>query len=100
MKYAVIRMNGKQYKVAEGDELLVGKLAPEDELEPEVLLKVSAGEASIGQPVLSKAKVNLEVMGEEKGKKLHVFKYKSKSRYRRKLGFRPVFTRVKVKGIK
>lgn len=96
MKYAIIEIKGQQYKVSEGDEILVGKLGKEKS-EAEVLLVKSDKTVKVGKPTVKGAKVALKVIkDEEKGKKLHVQTFKAKSRYRRKIGFRPVFTRLKV----
>ena len=96
MKYAIIEIKGQQYKVSEGDEILVGKLGKEKP-EAEVLLVKSDKTVKVGKPTVKGAKVALKVIkDEEKGKKLHVQTFKAKSRYRRKIGFRPVFTRLKV----
>ena len=94
MKYAVIRLKGHQYKVSEGEEFLVDKAV--DGLSPEVLLTVADDKVVVGKPVVTGAKIKLEAMGDEKGDKIDVFKYKSKSRSRRKVGFRSQKTRVKV----
>lgn len=97
--YAIIRINKKQYKVSVGDEILVDKLADKAKPEAEVLMISEDEKTQIGTPILSSAKVLLKVLGEEKGKKIHVFKFKSKSRYRRKIGSRPQFTRILVEKI-
>jgi large subunit ribosomal protein L21 len=95
MKYAVIKVNGNQYKVSENEELLIDKLVGKPEAE--VLLMVDGDSVSVGKPTLSTLNVQLKVLAEEeKGKKLVIQKYKAKSRYRRKTGFRPVYTRVLV----
>lgn len=96
MKYAVISINNNQYSVEEGNELLIDKIDKKD-LKPEVLLYVDGKDIQIGEPVLKKAKVDVEYIGDEKGKKLHVRKFKAKSRYRRKIGFRPEFTKIRIK---
>ncbi len=94
-KYAVIRIKRSQFKVAEGDEILVNKLNS-DKVDPEVLLVVDGEKADIGKPLTS-AKVTLKVLKEvEKGEKVKVMKYKSKSRYRKTTGFRPKYTRLQV----
>ena len=99
MTYAVIRIKGNQYKVSEGEEILVDKIG-RTKVEPEVLLLVTDGKVAIGRPKVSSAKVRLKVVSvEEKGKKITVLKYKAKSRYRRKRGFRPVYTRLLVEKI-
>lgn len=100
MKYAIIKIKGVQYKVSEGDEVLVGKLGEKEKPEAEVLLVVSDGKVKIGKPVVKGAKVKLKVVKqEEKGKKLKILKYKAKSRYRKRMGFRPVYTRLLVEQI-
>jgi len=99
MKYAIIRMKGQQYKVSEGDEILVDKLTDKNP-EAEVLLLVEDGKVKIGKPKVKGAKVKLKVLAEEeKGKKLYVQKFKAKSRYRRKMGFRPLYTRLLIEKI-
>ena len=100
MKKAVIRIKNRQYEVSEGEEFLVDRnLDPK--IEPEVLLVFDDNNSvEVGKPVLEKAKVILEVLDQVKGEKVEVLKYKAKSRYRRRYGFRPLFTKVKVKEIK
>lgn len=98
-KYAVVKIKGTQYRVSEGDEILVGKLNKE-EPKAEVLLTVDGEKVSVGKPLVKGAKVSLKVLAEEeKGKKLYVQKFKAKSRYRRKMGFRPVYSRLLVEKI-
>lgn len=98
-KYAVVRIKGHQYKVTEGEEILVDKLGKE-KLEPEVLLVVDGEKVAVGKPVIKEAKVKIKVVKEEeKGEKIHVRKYKSKSRYRRHIGFRPRYTRLLIEKI-
>ena len=95
-KFAIIKINGKQYKVSESQEILVDKVSY-DNLDSKVLLYCENGKVDIGKPFLNNAKVVLEILKEdEKGEKLTVFKYKSKSRYRKKAGFRPSYTRLRV----
>lgn len=98
-KYAVIRIKGNQYKVSEGEEILVDRLG-DTKVKPEVLLLVDDGKVSVGKPKVAGAKVKLKVVkAEEKGKKLHIQKFRAKSRYRRKMGFRPVYTRLLIEKI-
>lgn len=110
-KFAVIRINGKQYRVSEGEEILVDKVADVKKITLEVLL-IADGEnidpdtksigvgVKIGKPVLKDVVVKFKVLAEvEKGKKIDVFKYKAKSRERRHVGFRPQFTRLLVQKI-
>jgi large subunit ribosomal protein L21 len=98
-KYAVVRLKGTQHKVVEGQELLVDKVDPK-EIEAEVLLSVDDGKVKIGKPTVKSAEVKFKVVNEEeKGEKVDIFKYKSKSRYRKHMGFRPKYTRLLVEKI-
>jgi large subunit ribosomal protein L21 len=99
MNYAVIRIKGNQYKVSEKEEFLVDKLG-DTRIEPEVLLVRGDKKVKVGTPTVRGAKVVLKSLGEEKGKKIHVVKFKAKSRYRRKIGSRPSLTRLQVVSIK
>lgn len=99
-KFAVIRIAGKQYRVAEGEEILVDKLTDLTKVEPEVLLVADGETVEVGTPVLTKAKVKVKVVTEiEKGEKIRVFKYKAKSRERRHVGFRAQHTRLLIEKI-
>ena len=102
MGYAIIKTGGKQYRVKQGDvldvELLaldVGSIAEFDE----VLAVSENGQVNFGSPTLSGAKVTAEVQSHYKDRKVIVFKYKSKTRYRRKLGHRQNYTRLLIQGI-
>lgn len=100
MKYAVIRLQGKQYKVSEKDEILVDKVTDLKKIEPEVLLFVDEGKTKVGKPVLKDVKVKIKVLTElEKGEKIEIYKFKAKSRYRRHTGFRAQFTKLLVESI-
>lgn len=97
MKYAVIRIKNNQYKVEEGKTLLVDKLAKGEKVEPEVLLLVDGDKVKVGKPVVKGASLKFKVVEDEvKGGKLHIQTYKAKSRSRRKVGFRPVYTKLQV----
>lgn len=102
MKYAIIQSGGKQYKAEEGKELLVDKLdllKDKEYIFPQVLFAHDNGQVFVGMPYLEDVKVVGNVIGEEKGEKLHVFKYKAKVHYRRKMGFRSQNTRILVEKI-
>ena len=98
-RYAVIKIKGVQYKISEKDEILVNFL-DDDKPDPKVLLVVDDGKVLIGKPEVKGAKVDLKILENKlKGKKITVSKYKAKSRYRRKIGFRPLYTRLLVEKI-
>ncbi len=99
-KYAVVRIGGKQYKVSEGQEVLVDKLKDVKKIEPEVLLFTDGEKVKVGKPVLKDVKIKIKVITElEKGEKIDVFKFKAKSRYKKHIGFRAQFTRLLVEKI-
>jgi len=93
-KYAIVQISGHQYKVSEGDELLVDRLQEEEA--PAVLLVADGDKVTVGTPVIPGAKVAYKILGEEKGQKVEVIKYRSKSRYRRHTGFRHSYTKIQI----
>lgn len=97
--YAVIRSGGRQYRVQAGDQLLVEKLPVEAGQQitlDEVLLVAGEKETKIGTPLVEGAKVVATVLGQEKGPKIRIFKYRPKQRYRRRAGHRQTYTRLRV----
>jgi len=101
MKYAVIKNGGHQYRVMEGQVIEVEKLESDGTsyVFDEVLLVVDGDDVKIGTPTLEGIKVYADVVAEVKGDKIEVFKYKSKSRYRKHTGHRQKYTQVKINGI-
>ena len=101
--YAVVNSGGKQYKVQQGQILRVEKI-PGDVGNPVTFKRVlmfSDGEnVSIGQPELEDMAVEGHIVEQGKAKKIIVFKYKKRKRYRRKKGHRQEFTAVMIDGIK
>jgi large subunit ribosomal protein L21 len=102
MKYAVVKIQGMQFKVSEGDRIEVARL-PQKEGEkvefPEVLLAVGDSQVKIGQPVVKESRVAAKVVKQYLGPKLDIFKFKAKTGYRRKMGFRPQKTLIQVEKI-
>jgi large subunit ribosomal protein L21 len=100
--YAVVRTGGKQYSVREGQQLDIETVAgvEGDRVElTEVLLIGDGDQVTIGTPTVAGARVITEVLGQLRAKKVTIFKYKSKTRYRRKLGHRQPYTRLAVREI-
>jgi large subunit ribosomal protein L21 len=100
--YAVVATGGKQYKVEEGDVLRFEKLSGDvgDEVTfDQVLLIADGEEVRIGQPLVEGAMVKGNIIEQGKSKKVIVFKYKRRKRYRRKQGHRQQFTAVKISAI-
>jgi large subunit ribosomal protein L21 len=100
--YAVIQSGGKQYTVRPGDTLTVEKLDGDagSDVELSDVLMVADGDAvTVGTPMVSGARVVAEIVEHGKAKKVVVFKYKPKVRYRRRTGHRQQFTRLAIKEI-
>jgi len=100
---AVIATGGKQYWVKEGDIIRVEKIDQEKGKKIEfnqVLMVNKEGEYIIGRPLVEKAKVSGKVLNQGKAKKIIVFKYKSKKKYRKKTGHRQPYTEVLIEKIK
>jgi large subunit ribosomal protein L21 len=102
--YAVVRIGGKQYRVEKGDSLLVDRM-PEDEgakvtLEPLMFRGDGKDEAVFAGDDLAKVKVEAVVAGHERGKKVHVLKFKPKKGYKRRQGHRSELTRLEIGDIK
>jgi large subunit ribosomal protein L21 len=102
MSYAIIQLAGKQYKVAPQDTLVIDRQeteAGEKIIVTDVLLVGEGDAAQVGTPLVKGATVVLKVEDHHKGEKLRVFKYKSKSRYRKTRGHRSHLTTVIVESI-
>lgn len=100
--YAIIKTGGKQYRVQEGDNIFIEKVAGEVDSQvvfDQVLAVVKDGDVKIGTPVVEGAKVTAKVLKQGKEKKILVFKYKEKSNYRRRQGHRQPFTKVVIEKI-
>jgi large subunit ribosomal protein L21 len=98
MAYAVIRSGGKQYRVAEGDTVRVDLLsgAAGDKIKFDDVLMIGGDEPKIGKPQVAGASVEGEIVGEARGNKLVVFKFRKRKRSRKKAGHRQSFTAVKI----
>jgi large subunit ribosomal protein L21 len=98
MSYAVIKTGGKQYRVEEGQTLLIERL-PDDvgatvNLQP--LLFAGDGDPVFEADGLGKATVAAEIVAHERGPKLRVFKFKPKRGYKRRTGHRQELTRIRI----
>ena len=102
MDYAVFKTGGKQYRVQPGDTLDVELLTNDVESVAEfdqVLAVSKDGELTVGSPNVEGARVLAQVQSHYKDRKLMVFKYKAKTRYRRKRGHRQSYTRLVIQDI-
>lgn len=101
--FAVIKTGGKQYKVAVGSKIKVEKLEVKENEKfvfSEVLMKGEDENVEIGAPFVEGASVEAKVLSHGKADKIHIWKYKAKKRYQRRVGHRQMFTEVEITGIK
>ena len=98
MSYAIISLGGKQYRVSEGQRLLVDRLATEDgkTFTPDVLLVGGDGAASLSPKDVT---VTVKVVGQQRGPKIRIGKYKKRTGYKRHTGFRAALTQIEIESI-
>ena len=98
--YAVVETGGKQYKVSEGQTIEVEKLPYEVgetiRLDRVLLVAKDGAEVRVGQPTVEGAAVSATVLDHKRGRKIIVFKYRPKVRYRRKQGHRQTYTHLRI----
>ena len=100
--YAIIETGGKQYKVQEGDIITVEKLSVEANSKytfDRVLAVSNNDDLTVGNPTVSGATVEAEVLGDGKAKKVIIYKYKPKKGFHKKKGHRQPFTKLKIEKI-
>lgn len=93
---AVIASGGKQYLVKKDDVLELELLEDDKKVEFDVLLLIDGDSVKVGQPVVDGAKVTAEVVGEVKGEKVKVLRFKAKKRVKKLTGHRQHYTQVKI----
>ncbi len=102
-KFAVIKTGGKQYIVRKGDVLSVEKLTEEEgkKMSFEDVLLIDDGKTTqIGEPTIKGSKVEAKLIEHGRGRKLHVIRYRAKSRHFRKYGHRQPYSNVEITSIK
>ena len=96
--YAIIQTGGKQYKVSEGDQIVVEKI--DGDVDSEVVLdkvlSIIGDSVKVGKPFIDGAKVTAKIVEHGKEKKILVFKYKAKSNYRKRQGHRQPYTKLSI----
>ncbi len=100
--YAVIGTGGKQYKVSPGDVVRVESLEAKkgDAVEiKDVYLIADGDKINVGKPMLASAKVTAEVVDEDRGEKLLIFKHRRRKGFRKTIGHRQNYTAIKIKEI-
>mgnify|MGYP002655951422 FL=1 len=101
--YAVIKSGGKQHRVSV-DETLKVELLKETEVGStltidEVLMVVNGEDIKIGQPLVSGATVEAEVIEHGRGEKIRIIKHKRRKHYHKEQGHRQWYTKLKIKAI-
>jgi len=102
MKFVIVEQGGKQYRAAEGSTIEVDRLpneVGETITMEDVLLHVDDGKVTIGTPLIEGAKIQAKILDHFKGRKILVFKYRPKQRYRVKSGHRQQYTRLLIESI-
>lgn len=97
--YAIVECGGRQYRAEEGHSFIVEKLPYEvgEKIELDRVLLISdKGEINVGQPAVDGALVKATVVEQFRGKKIFVWKYRPRKRYRRRQGHRQSYTRLLV----
>lgn len=103
MNFAIIETGSKQYKISAGQKLKVEKLdtkAGDSLFFDKVLLAVDGEDVKVGMPYLEGVKVEAKVLEQGRHDKVIVFRFHSKTRYRKKKGHRQNYTEVEITGIK
>jgi large subunit ribosomal protein L21 len=98
MNYAIISLGGKQYRVSEGQRLLVDRLPTEDgkTFTPDVLLVGGDGAPALSPKDVT---VTVKVLGQQRGPKIRIGKYKKRTGYKRHTGFRSALTQIEIESI-
>ena len=100
--YAIVRASGKQYRVEEGSTIDVDRLSAAEGERVElrdVLLLADGASVTVGTPTVPDARVVAQVVSHGRGPKITVFRYRAKTRYRKKTGHRQGFTRLAIQRI-
>ena len=96
--YAIVKVGGKQYRVENGDSIVVDRMRADegDKVALEPLLFADGDKSVLSGADLEKVKVEATVTGHERGKKIHVLKFKPKRGYKRRTGHRSDLTRLEI----
>jgi len=99
--YAVIKTGGKQYRVAEGQNLRIEKVTgePGDKVVFDQILMLGGDEPKVGRPIVDGAKVEATILAQDRAKKIIVFKFRRRKNYRRKQGHRQPYTELQINNI-
>ena len=102
MSYAIVRVGGKQYRVEEGQSILVDRIHADegDKVDLQPLLFADGDQSVLDAGDLGRVKIQAVVTGHERGKKIHGLKFKPKRGYKRTAGHRSELTRLTIDKIK
>ena len=100
--YAIVKAGGRQEKVSVGDVVVVDRLPGEvgDEIDLVPLMLVDGDTVTTAAADLAKSSVTAEILGEKKGTKINILKFKNKTGYRKRQGHRAKLTAVRITAIK
>ncbi|MDR1294809.1 MAG: 50S ribosomal protein L21 [Bifidobacteriaceae bacterium] len=100
--YAIVKTGGHQERVSVGDVVITNRLAGQagDTVQLPAVMVVDGDKITTDASALAKVTVTAEILRDERGPKIRIFKYKNKTGYRKRQGHRQELTRVKVTGIK
>lgn len=96
---AIIETGGKQYLVSKGDTIQIEKIEGEKDASvkfDKVLFTSDGKTHSVGKPYIAGAVVEAKIVKQGRSRKIHVLKYKAKSKYRRKIGHRQAYTEIQI----
>jgi large subunit ribosomal protein L21 len=99
MSYAIVKVGGKQYRVEQGDSIVVDRMSSAkegDKVKLQALLFADGKDTVFEADALGKVKVEATVTGHERGKKIHGLKFKPKRGYKRRYGARADLTRLEI----
>ncbi len=100
--YSVVEINNKQYMIEIGKPVRVDYLNAEPDTEiliDRVLLYRTDDEIKVGTPYVKGLRLKGKILGEEKGKKIRVFKYKRRKDYRKTIGARPIYSVIQIEQV-
>ena len=100
--YAIVKAGGRQEKVSVGDVVVVDKLAGEigDEVTLAPVMLVDGDKVTTSAADLAKSSVTAEIIGDEKGPKINILKFKNKTGFRKRQGYRAKLTEIRITAIK
>lgn len=98
MEYAILEIAGKQYKVEAGKPVRVDKLNADGDTVTldKVIMYNDGSKTTVGAPYVTNMSVIAKVLGDEKGKKIHVLRFRAKSHYHKARGHRTQYTKILV----